>query len=107
MTTYPDTRPIEERVAEDRTANGVPITPGLRVWTNDLELGTVLGPISHPNPYEAVWYDVDTGRGRPVMQDGSRMSTRHPVTGRQIEQGDRLPERGDVEGPGDYAVSPR
>jgi hypothetical protein len=76
----PDFRPIDERMAEDRTADGVPVTVGLRVWTNDLDRGTVIGPANHPNPYESVWYDVDTGRGRPVLQDGSRMATRHPVT---------------------------
>lgn len=76
----PDNRPIAERMAEDRTANGVPVTVGLRVWTNDLERGTVVGPAPYPNPYESVWYDVLTERGR-VMQDGQRMTTRHPMDG--------------------------
>jgi len=77
----PDYRPIAERMAQDRTADGVPVAAGLRVWTNDLDRGVVLGPCSYPNPYEAVWYDVDTGKSRPVAMDGSRMATRHPSTG--------------------------
>ncbi len=58
------------------TANDVPITVGLRVFTNNLDLGTVVAL----NPDG--WHDVavDGHRGLPNRFNGERLTTRHPFT---------------------------
>lgn len=60
----------------DKTANGVEITVGLRVWTNDLKLGTVTR-ISADG-----WHDVRCDEpGYSGGFDGQRLTTSHPFTG--------------------------
>ena len=77
-----------------KTANGVNIVPGLRVWDNDLKLGTVLDKAPHMernyNPsngpvYPAAgsltpWFHVQVDGGHADSFDGSRMTTVHPFT---------------------------
>lgn len=73
------------------TADGVPITPGLRVWTNNLDRGVVVLPAEgryrpdleiHPDAapeHRRVWWfyvQIDGEPGINVMQDGSRVATR-------------------------------
>src|SRR5690242_1437555 len=70
------------------TADGVPVTVGLRVWDYDLRSGTVVqvdysfqgtpdGPLGI-----VAWHMVehDDGQGRNMF-DGSRLCTTHPFTG--------------------------
>ncbi len=59
------------------TANGVPITVGLRVFNNNLDLGTVVAL------NEDGWHDVkvDGCIGLPDRFNGERLTTRHPFTG--------------------------
>ena len=62
----------------DKTANGVTIEVGLRVFTNDWVWGTVVAP---PKEWdEAGWWDValDGRSGHPKSYNGDRMSTREP-----------------------------
>lgn len=68
-----------------KTSDGVEITPGLRVFTNDWEWGTVdakpfeRGGLSDPgSPYFQGWFDVVMDNGRRSLYDGSRMTTRKP-----------------------------
>ena len=77
-----------------RTADGVLIVPGLRVWNNDLRAGTVLDKAPHmeqnhnPNngpvfPAEGSltpWFIVQVDGGHADDFDGSRMATVHPFT---------------------------
>lgn len=69
----------------NRTADGVLITEGLRVYTNDMDRGHVVGK-AHDGDYGRVddwwWYvvvDIDW-RGNPVTKrmsmNGERMATR-------------------------------
>lgn len=60
----------------DYTANGVPIKVGLRVFTNDLKLGTVTELASDG------WHtvEVDGHEGYGGRFNGERMTTRHPFT---------------------------
>lgn len=54
------------------TADGVLITRGLAVWTNNMTAVRVVCP----ERYSPGWFETsDSG-----MFDGSRMSTRHPVS---------------------------
>lgn len=70
-----------------RTADGIPVRVGLRVWDYDLRPGTVVVVDAHfdgtpDGPLGIVaWHDVRADNGSIGMFDGSRMSTRHPVTG--------------------------
>jgi hypothetical protein len=61
----------------DYTANGVPITVGLRVFTNNLDRGTVVALNADG------WHDVrvDGTRGLPDRFNGERLTTRHPFSG--------------------------
>lgn len=61
------------------TTNHVEIVDGLRVWTNDVERGTVDLSRSWVENGK-LWFDVDTGRGK-VLQSEDRVATRHPFTG--------------------------
>lgn len=72
-----------------RTANGVTITHGLRVFTNDMETGTVdleyedAEPETNQNNGHVEWWfyvNRDNGRGHKLMSE-SRVATRHPFTG--------------------------
>ena len=77
-----------------RTANGVLIVPGLRVWDNDLKLGTVLdvlpdmernhnpnnGPVWPAEGSTTPWFRVQVDGGHADSFDGSRMTTVHPFT---------------------------
>ena len=61
--------------ANDPTADGVTITVGLRVFTNDLKLGTVtaLGADG--------WHDVESDLpGYSGSFNGERLTTRNPFT---------------------------
>lgn len=66
----------------DHTANGIPITPGLRVVNNDLKWGTVgraqfmaEGASNPGGEHFLSWYDVDVdGHGRKPF-DGGRLTT--------------------------------
>lgn len=70
-----------------KTANGVTIEQGLRVWTNDLERGWV--DLEYRDPWfegegsrREGWFYVQVhGELRRVIQSESRVSTRHPFTG--------------------------
>lgn len=77
------------------TADGVKVADGLRVWTNNLDRGTVrfagMAPIYRPRyewhpsyPVEQPvdfdrgvwWFDVETDNGGVTSQDGGRVATR-------------------------------
>jgi hypothetical protein len=61
----------------DYTANHVEIVVGLRVFTNNLDLGTVVAL------NDDGWHDVRVD-GRPGLPDrfnGERLTTRNPFTG--------------------------
>jgi hypothetical protein len=63
---------MEVLMLDHRTADGVLITPGLRVFTIDCAWGTVEGPaLGSPD-----WFDVRYDDGRRPMLNGERMSTR-------------------------------
>jgi len=64
------------------TTDGVEIVQGLRVFTNNLDRGTV--DLSNLRPWNPDWFDVilDTDyKGNPTtgstMQDASRVATRY------------------------------
>ena len=70
--------------SECRTADGVLITPGLRVWNNDMTRDRVL-QVAHvedelvhgqPTGRTVTWWTTELG-----LFDGSRMVVRHPRTG--------------------------
>lgn len=64
-----------------RTADGVEITDGLRVWDNDLRSGVVdfaACPINHA--YWDGWFAIKHDEGGYSMVNGERMTTRHPFT---------------------------
>lgn len=62
--------------ANDPTADGVPITVGLRVFNNNLELGTVT------ELADDGWHGVMVdGRDWLTRFNGERLTTRHPSTG--------------------------
>jgi hypothetical protein len=71
---------------EYKTADGVLITPGLRVFTNDWEWGTVTerqferGGMSDPGgEYFDGWFEVQLdGRTGYKIYNGERMTTREP-----------------------------
>lgn len=72
------------------TADGVPITDGLRVWTNDLESGVIT--LDHadfewhgPEERYVLWFRVirdDMPDDRGCLQSDHRVATRHPFSGR-------------------------
>lgn len=65
-------------MAVNRTANGVEIVEGLRVWDNNLRR-VVVGKADR---YDIGWYDMLTVEGgRSSMMNGDRMTTVHPSTG--------------------------
>lgn len=61
----------------DFTANGVPITVGLRVFTNNLDRGTVIA--LNEDGWHDVKVDCHTG-GLPDRFNGERLTTVHPFT---------------------------
>jgi hypothetical protein len=68
-----------------RTSDGVEITAGLRVFTNDWVWGTVSarqferGGMTDPGgQYFDGWYDVELDTGRTALLNGERMTTREP-----------------------------
>lgn len=70
------------------TADRVVITEGLRVWTNDLEAGTISladaeyewhGPESRYVLWFRVMVDGDSNQ-RGVLQSDDRVTTRHPFS---------------------------
>lgn len=79
---------------KNKTANRVAITPGLKVWTNDLKRGVVLddaphmernyntsnGPVYPAPGSETPWFYVEVDGYRDSF-DGSRLTTVHPFTG--------------------------
>lgn len=51
---------------------GTPIEPGLQVWTNEFEAGTVTSrPLSSDQ-----WFEVRYPNGKTVLQDAQRVSTK-------------------------------
>lgn len=73
------------------TADGVLVTLGQRVWTNDLRAGTVVALAVHDemnmnidSPQYGdvtVWHHVlEDGKEVAALCDGSRIATRHPFT---------------------------
>ena len=55
------------------TVDGVPIVPGLVVWTNEYRPGTVLAErFPMGNPPE--WFDVEYASGGRVMQNPERVA---------------------------------
>lgn len=61
--------------ANDPTADGVTIVVGLRVFTNDLKLGTVTSLEGDG------WHEVTTDEpGHSGRFNGERLTTRHPYT---------------------------
>jgi hypothetical protein len=69
-----------------RTSDGVPITPGLRVLTNELQWGTVAkAQFSNGNQcapggaYFNGWFEVIYDDGTFVLQDGGRITTTPPA----------------------------
>lgn len=86
------TAPEDDRVPHIdesyRTANGVVISPGLRVITNDLIWGTVEaaqftdgGPLDPGGEYFDGWFYVMYDDGRRGRFNGERMSTRDTISG--------------------------
>lgn len=60
-----------------KTANGVEITHGLRVWDNDLACGSVdLSSLKSDG-----WFDVVREDGRRVLMNAERVTTVHPFSG--------------------------
>lgn len=53
------------------TVDGVPITPGLAVWTNEYRAGEVADTVRH----DPEWFDVRYATGGVVMQNGERVAT--------------------------------
>ena len=75
---------------QNRTADGIEITPGLWAWDNNLDLVRVTRHLHDESEYlmgratgnTVAWWETehaDTGRSAG-MADGSRLVTRHPVT---------------------------
>jgi hypothetical protein len=62
------------------TDNGVEITDGLRVWTNDAEWGTVdyAGTSLLDSEYFEGWFRVTLDSGRSATYNGERMTTAEP-----------------------------
>lgn len=71
MTTTPATLTAQRN---DLTTDCVPIVPGLRVWTNNLDADEVLSFAFEENG--SGWYNCRSG-----LFNGERMATRHPITG--------------------------
>lgn len=71
-----------------QTTDGVPITQGLRVWTNNVRRAVV--DLDYGTPWQENgewWFYVHEERGddggvpyRGVLQSESRVATRHPFT---------------------------
>jgi hypothetical protein len=64
-----------------RTANGVPITEGLAVWTSDLERATVVTLDGSFEEGGETWFYVSTAVSSRSLASESRVTTRHPFTG--------------------------
>lgn len=79
------------KMTEHKTDNGVAIVNGLAVWTNNLELATVVVDDQPRAGNFDGWYDTITFMnwdgtvypgGRPgAIMNGERMTTQHPFTG--------------------------
>lgn len=77
--------PQAERESDPRfrTANGVQITDGLRVWDYDLKSGSVdfAETARFGRSYWDGWFRVRVdGAERTSMMNGERITTRHPFT---------------------------
>lgn len=67
-----------------RTADGVPIVDGMRVWDYNLDRGVVdlsegRRRIGYGLPFTG-WFDVRLDGGGRSWVDASRVATRHPMT---------------------------
>lgn len=60
-----------------KTADGVEITQGLRVWDYNLERGEV--DLTHLDSQG--WFDVNVDSGGRSYMNAERVCTRHPFTG--------------------------
>lgn len=74
--------PTPEYTRTDHTADGVLIRPGLRAWNYDLKLCTVW-KFSHEELNGVGWWRTVPHNG---LFDGSRLTTRHPFTGKLASQ---------------------
>lgn len=71
------------------TADGVPVTEGLRVWTNNLEPGAISLSDAHfewhgPEERYVLWFRVildAVPNSRGVLQSDNRVATRDPFNG--------------------------
>jgi hypothetical protein len=71
-----DRAPRKETGQEMKTADGVEITDGMRVWDYNLERGTVdLGRLD-----DLGWFDVRTDDGGRSYMNAERVCVRHPFT---------------------------
>lgn len=62
----------------DQTADTYPISQGMFVWNNNLDI-VVVGKRQADTPYESGWYDMITPDGkRSSMMNGERMAVQHP-----------------------------
>lgn len=82
---------IAAEIAKYRTADRVPLTDGLRVFTNDLSVGVVdlsRASVEHNwnSHRNALWFDVveernwkgePVAKGRGVLQSDDRVTTRY------------------------------
>lgn len=81
MTDIAESTQDRERDPRWRTADGVPITDGLVVWTNDLRPAVVaLSESDHDRPHWDGWFQVLELDGHPHLCNGERMAVRHPFT---------------------------
>lgn len=66
---------------EYRTYDGVPVTVGLRVFTNDWEWGTVVETEAsrmYPREDPDAWHKVKLDSGRTNIYNRDRLTTREP-----------------------------
>jgi hypothetical protein len=69
---------------EHRTADGVPIVDGMRVWDNNVER-VIVRLAGSWEEYGRLWFDTSnaaTGLQSHVMSN-DRVATRHPRTGEE------------------------
>lgn len=71
-----------------RTADGHPITDGMAVWTNDLEIAYVALATAQPESNGDLWFvvvndpdELAKTNPRGHLMNGERCAVRHPFTG--------------------------
>jgi hypothetical protein len=71
-------QPPSEQYPLGVTVDGVPITPGLAVWTNDMEAGVVIDdPARFTREHWDGWFEVATKPGARLgtLQNWERVAT--------------------------------